>query len=77
MKFKLGEKYTIQFWDHCLGDFKVLCEVTIYITKQSKVHLHGTWWRILTDDSEVEESNREMVTIIKSAIVKKRKLPAL
>ena len=77
MKFKVGEKYTIQFYDHCLGDFKVLCEVTIYITKDLKNHLMGTWWKVLTDDKEVEEANREMVTIIKSTIIKKRKLAQL
>lgn len=74
MKFKEGEKYTIQFWDHCLGDFKVVCEVTIWITKQSNIHLYGTWWRVLTDDTSVEEANREMVTLVKSAIIKKRKM---
>ena len=73
MKFKVGEKYTIQFWDHCVGEFKVLCEVTIYITSQDKTHLYGTWWRVITDDKAVEANNREMVSIIKSTIFKKRK----
>lgn len=77
MKFKIGEKYTIQFWDHCLGEFKVLCEVTMWITKEDKSHVYGTWWKVITDDKEVEESNREMTSIIKSTIVKKRKLAKL
>jgi hypothetical protein len=77
MKFKVGEKYCIQFWDHCLGDFKVLCEVTIWITKEHKSHIYGTWWKVITDDDEVERNNREMVSIIKSTIVKKRKMAKL
>ena len=73
MKFKIGEKYCIQFHDHCLEKFKVVCEVTIYITEEDSTHVYGTWWRILTDDAEVEEANREMVSIVKSTITKKRK----
>lgn len=74
MSFKIGDKYTIQFHDHCTGSFKVVCEVTIYVTSEDKTHVYGTWWRVLTDDKEVEEHNREMVSIIKSTIIKKRKM---
>jgi hypothetical protein len=74
MNFKLGSKYTIQFHDHCVGEMEVLCEVTIWITKETKTHVFGTWWRVITEDIAVEESNREIVSIIKSTITKKRKL---
>lgn len=77
MRFKVGCKYTIQFWDHCVGEDKVLCEVTMWITKEQKHHVYGTWWRVLTDNEETEENNREMLSIVKSAIVKKRKLASL
>ena len=72
-KFDIGSKYTIVFWDHCIEQFKVKCEVTIYITKEDKSHVYGTWWRVITDDEEVERNNREMVSIVKSAIIRKRK----
>lgn len=72
-KFRLGCKYTIQFWDHCKGDEALLCEVTMWITKEDKDFVYGTWWRII-DDIEAEEHNREMVTIVKSTIHKKRAL---
>ena len=77
MKFKIGDKYTFQFYDHCVGESKVLCEVTMYITKEDKSHIYGTWWRVLTEDEETEKANREIVSIIKSTIVKKRKLTKL
>lgn len=77
MRFKVGSKYTIQFYDHCVGNFKVLCEVTIWVTKTDRSHVYGTWWKVITDDKEVEESNREMVSIIKSTIIKKKKLHLL
>ena len=77
MKFKIGSKYTIQFHDHCLSEYKALCEVTMWITAEDKTHVYGTWWRLITDDLEVEESNREMVSIIKSTITKRRKLTSL
>jgi hypothetical protein len=70
MRFKVGSKYCIQFHDHCVGKDDIVCEVTVYITSQTKTHLYGTWWRVITDDHELEEANREMVTIIKSTIVK-------
>jgi hypothetical protein len=76
-RFKVGSKYTIQFWDHCTGDFKVLCEITIWITRVDRSHIYGTWWKVITEDTEVEESNREMVSLIKSTIVKKKKLHLL
>lgn len=73
-KFAVGSKYIIQFHDHCLGDFKVLCEVMIMVTKEDETSVYGTWWIVVTDDKEVEEANREMVSIIKSTITKKRKI---
>jgi hypothetical protein len=76
-KFKIGSKYTIQFWDHCLEKEKILCEVTMWITEEDDTHVYGTWWRILTEDSDIEEANREMVSIIKSTIIKKACLKSL
>jgi len=75
--FRVGSKYTIQFYDHCVGEDDLLCEVTMWITRETKTHVFGTWWRVITDNLETEESNREMVSIIKSTIVKKRKLSEL
>ena len=75
MKYKIGSKYTVQFLDHCKGEDTLLCEVTIYVTGEDKNTLYGTWWRVITDDEELEELNREMVSIIKSTIKSKRKIP--
>lgn len=77
MNFDVGGKYSIRFHDHCTGEFDVVCEVVIWVTKQTKTHVYGTWWRVITDDPEIEEANREMVTIIKSAIIKKKKCKEL
>lgn len=76
-KFKIGSKYNIYFWDHCLEQFKVKCEVTIYVTKEDKTHVYGTWWRVHTEEEGVEENNREMISIVKAAIIKKRKIQSL
>lgn len=74
MKFEKGCKYSIRFHDHCVGEFEVLCEVTVWVISETKTHVYGTWWKVITDDKEVEENNREMVSIIKSTIVKRKKL---
>lgn len=63
--------------DHCKGSETLLCEVTIWVTKEDKNNVYGTWWKVITEDKETEELNREMVSIIKSTIVKKRKLHAI
>lgn len=76
-QFKIGKKYTIQFWDHCIGSGAVLTEVTLWITKEDKNTVYGTWWKVLNEESETEEENREMVSIVKSAVLKKLLLKEL
>ena len=71
--FEVGKKYVIRFYDHCIGDNEILCEIDIWVTKETATSVTGTWWRIINDD-EAEKVNREPVTIIKSTIIKKRKL---
>lgn len=71
-KFKIGSVYTIQFWDHCKGEEKILCEVTIEITREDESFIYGTWWRIITKDKELASLNHEIISIVKSAIVKKK-----
>jgi hypothetical protein len=72
-KFKSGCKYEIQFWDHCLEEAEILCEVDIWVTRETKTHVFGTWWRIV-NSLEHEKNNRELVSIVKSTITRKRKL---
>lgn len=72
MKFKLNQRYRITFWDHCKGEDRILCEVTIWTTRDDATFIYGTWWKVFHDDSETEELNREMVSIAKSTIVKKK-----
>jgi hypothetical protein len=73
-QFQIGHVYTIQFWDHCKGEEKILCEVTIEATKEDETFVYGTWWRIITKDKELASVNHEMISIVKSAIVKKNKV---
>lgn len=72
MKFKIGKKYCIHFLDHCKGNGALLCEITAYVISEDKTTLYCSWWKVLCDDPETEEINREMVSIVKSTIVKKK-----
>jgi hypothetical protein len=74
MKFKIGGQYSIKFWDHCKGDGAVLCEVAMWIISEDKTSVMGTWWKVHDEDEATTELNRETVTIIKAAIVSKRKI---
>lgn len=74
MKFKVGEKYIIRFHDHCKGSNTIICEVMLKIIKQDKLNIVGTWWIVIDENEETEEANTEMMTIIKSTIIKKRKV---
>jgi hypothetical protein len=74
MKFKVGSKYIIRFHDHCKGEDTIDCEVMLKIIKQDKLSIVGTWWIIIGENTETEEANTEMMTIIKSTIIKKREI---
>lgn len=77
MKFKIGSKYTIQFMDHCKGDQTLVCEITAWVIREDKNTVYLTWWRVIDTDADTIAHNREMISIIKSTIIKTKKLPEL
>lgn len=75
MKLDLGKLYYVEFWDHALHTEPLKCCICGWPTSETDISVTFTTWLVLTDDYGIEENNREYVSILKSCIVKKRKLP--
>jgi len=72
MVFKKGELYLIRFYDHCIGDTLLECEVVGWVFYDDEKTVRVTFWHI--DDEEWKGENKEPVTILKSTIIRKKKL---
>lgn len=73
-KFKEGEWYLVKFWDHTCGvDKLVSCKVFGYVIKQDKLSVTLSWWEC--EDPEFKESNQEIVTLLKSTLLRVSKVP--
>ena len=75
MTFEKGEPYYIKFLDHVLSDEHILmeCEIMGWVLSQDKDRVTVTYWNVLKES--YKEGNDEPVNIIKSTILKKRKVP--
>lgn len=74
-KFQLGKLYKIRFYDHCVGiSDKMICEAVGWVIKDDPHHVVITSWIVDTKDKEVKDENIEPTTIVKTCIIRKRKL---
>ena len=74
-KFEVGKLYKVRFYDHCIGSKSEMeCEVCGWIIKQDDVKVVLTYWHVDTEDTQVKRDNIEPITLIKSCIIRKRKL---
>ena len=75
-KFILGSLYYISFLDHCLhGDINGMpTEVAGFVVEESDDNIVVSFWEPITKDMEILKENRELMTIIKSTIKRKRKV---
>lgn len=74
MKFKTGELYYIRFLDHAMGNDVLPCEVCGWVLKEDEYSITITVWNLDIDDEEVKNANTEPIALIKSCILKKRKI---
>lgn len=74
MQFKIGELYYIKFLDHCISDEHIVveCEICGWVISQDKSRVTLTYWNVV--DKKYKDGNDEPVNIIKSTILKKRKI---
>lgn len=75
MNFQKDKIYYIKFYDHCTGsDEEMICEVVGWAQENKKNSVSLAYWVVDTDDKIVKKENAGLVNIIKSTIIKKRKI---
>lgn len=68
-------KYEIEFWDHAVGpEAPIKCRVLGYILDEDKLYMKLSFWLVETDCEATYRNNLEPFAILKSAIIKKRRL---
>jgi len=73
--FLKGELYRIKFYDHAIGMKEAMeCEVVGWVLENNSLNVVITFWRLNNGCDEVKENNTEPVSIMKSCIIKSRKL---
>ena len=75
-KFEKYKLYKIRFYDHCIGQAKepIICEVCGWVISESNVELKLTYWLVDSEDEQIKKDNIEPISIIKSCIIRSRKL---
>lgn len=75
MKFKIGSVYYVKFLDHIKGhDKPLVCQIVGWVIEDNDDYIVISWWEPEDSDSQMVKDNRELLTIVKSTISKKRKL---
>jgi hypothetical protein len=75
LRFKKCSPYYIKFLDHIKGANKPLvCQILVWIIEDNSDHIVACWWLPEDDDADTVIDNRELITIVTSTILKKRKL---
>lgn len=74
-QFLEGKLYIISFYDHCIGSMSpVECKVCGWVMRSNKKCVVLTAWKVQNQDKETTDSNSEPVVILKSTIIKVRKI---
>ena len=75
-RLKVGDRYMVRFWDHCISDKQelVMCRLYGWVVSFNKDRLTVSTWEVETDDKEMRDGNVEMVNIIRSTVVEIRKI---
>ena len=72
MRFKKSSLYYIRFYDHCIGEKEMECEVCGWVINETKIKVTISYWNVV--NKLWRENNNEPVTILKSCILEKRKI---
>lgn len=74
-KFQVGKLYYIKFNDHSTGIKDMMTiEAVGWCIKDAPKYAVFTAWQVLHDDREIVDNNHEPFSLIKSCVLKKRKL---
>lgn len=74
-KFEKAKPYKIRFYDHHIGGKdKMICEIVGWCILDDDEHAVFTHWIVDTHDDDIKKENVEPTSIIKSCILRVRKL---
>ena len=74
-KWEEGKLYKIRFRDHVIGkEGSVICEVCGWVLRETKEDLILTYWLVDSTDKKLQRDNIEPVTVVKSTIIRSRKI---
>lgn len=74
-KFVKNKLYKIRFYDHSIGTSeKIVCEVVGWVIDDDKDRVLLSYWIVDSKCEETKKGNMEPVSIIKSCILKAKKL---
>jgi hypothetical protein len=66
-----GKLACVEFWDHVINDkVPMRCQAFGRIIKNHSKYIVLCSWDVLDGDAATVEANREIITIIKSTIIK-------
>jgi hypothetical protein len=75
MKLKKNSLYYLKFYDHGVNvKNEIICEVVGWVIEDHPKRVVLSHWQVVSSDKDVVENNHEYTTIIKSCIIKRRKL---
>ncbi len=75
MSFAVGSAYYIKFLDHIKGASEPLyCQVLGWIIKEEEGFIVLAWWMPEDKDEQLVKDNQELLTIVKSTIIRKKKV---
>ena len=76
--FKVDSWYMIQFLDHAIGKGSVLTEVCArsYEGCEKEDTVVFTYWHVVGEDEETTKDNMEPLSIVKSTIKRKKRIPS-
>jgi hypothetical protein len=73
-KFKVGDCYAIEFDDHAIGMGVIKIAVVGWFVEEDAKSLRFSYWVPMVSDKETREANMECFCILKSTILKKKKI---
>jgi len=75
-KLKVGRRYLIRFWDHCISENEevVKCRLYGWLVSQDKNRISISTWEVEDSDPDTKTNNKELVNIVRAAIIEIRQL---
>lgn len=74
MKYKLGQLYLFEFWDHTCGGSRTLAKTKTvgWVVDETELAVVISTWYIISTDAQFVNDNHEVYTLLKGALIKSK-----